>query len=165
MEQSRLKRQVLAGADLTALGKKIAPQKIEKFLGSDFYIEQVACFGDRRKYIAALIVPAFEAVQEHFKDEGLSFASREEMVNDPRVVEFMKSRIESYAANFADFEKVKRFKLLPHEFSLEKGEITPTLKIRRKVVQANYAALIESLYLGQQSEAGEAWQRHKTVPV
>jgi long-chain acyl-CoA synthetase len=143
---------------VTANGKKIAPQKVEKYLGSDYYIEQVVCFGDRRKYITALIVPAFDAVEEHFKEQGLVFPSREAMIADERVMDFIQSRINLYASNFADFELVKSFRLLPREFSMDQGEITPTLKIRRKVVQSNYAPLIEAMYHNASSpKAPEAW--------
>jgi len=141
---------------VTSGGKKIAPQMIEKYLGSDYYMDQVACIGDRRTFISALVVPNFEALESYFKENGIIFSGPEAMVADSRVVEFIKSRINSYADRFADYEKVKAFRLLSRAFSIEKGEITPTFKIRRKVVEARYEALIESMYRTQASQADEA---------
>jgi long-chain acyl-CoA synthetase len=149
---------------VTANGKKIAPQKVEKYLGSDYYMEQVLCLGDRRKYITALIVPAFDAVEEHFKEQGIVFPSREAMIADERVLNFIQSRIDLYASNFAEFEQVKRFRLLPREFSMERGEITPTLKIRRKVVLSNYAPLIDAMYNDASTmKSSEAWGEAQTA--
>ena len=130
----------------TSGGKYIAPQMIESTLGADHFIEQIAIIGDQRKYVTALIVPSFEALEEHAKTNNIQYSSKEELVNKPEIQEFYQNRIEEASSEFARFEKIKKFTLLPGEFTVENGEITPTLKIKRKVVAEKYKDIINSIY-------------------
>ena len=130
----------------TSNGKYIAPQVLESRLGQDRYIEQVAVIGDQRKYVTAIIIPAFEALKEYAAKHGISYSSLEELVNNSEIRNFIEQRIESLQKGLAGFEKIKRFTLLPKEFTIESGELTNTLKIRRPVVNRHYAQEIEAMY-------------------
>ncbi len=130
----------------TSCGKYVAPQLIETTLGDDHYIEQVSAIGDLRKYVTALIVPAFEALEAFAREHKLTWVSREELVRMPEIVKFYEDRIALRQKDLADHEKVKRFRLLPHPFSQETGEITPTLKLRRKFIVEKYRTIIDALY-------------------
>jgi len=130
----------------TSNGKYIAPQAIESRLGEDRYIEQVAVIGDQRKYVTAIIIPAFEALKEYARTHGISFDSVEDLVQNSEIRKFIAERIENLEKGLAGFEKIKRFTLLPREFSIESGELTNTLKIRRTVINSRYADEIEAMY-------------------
>jgi long-chain acyl-CoA synthetase len=131
---------------ITSGGKNISPQNIEASLSQDPYIKQIAVTGNNRKFVSALIVPAFKALEKHFLSENLSFATREEMIRHPQVREFYANRIHLQCKELASCEQIKNFCLLPHEFSLEGGELTPTMKLIRKVIEEKYAELINSMY-------------------
>lgn len=130
----------------TSNGKYIAPQAIESRLGEDRYIEQVAVIGDQRKYVTAFIVPAFEALKEYARSKGIRFESIDDLVNNEDIRAFIAERIEKLQKGLAGFEKIKKFTLLPREFSIEAGELTNTLKIRRPVINSAYADEIEAMY-------------------
>ena len=130
----------------TSNGKYIAPQAIETRLGEDRYIEQVAVIGDRRKYVSAIIVPAFEALKEYARKHSIKFRSIEELVQNSEIRQLIADRIERLQKGFAAFERVKKFTLLPHEFTIETGELTNTLKLRRAIINALYADQIEAMY-------------------
>lgn len=131
---------------ITAQGKNIAPQGIESLLGQDHFIEQVAVVGNGRKYVTALVVPAFEALREWARRNGLERTGNEDLVKDPRVIGFYRARIDVISANLAQYEKIKKFTLVPGEFTQEKGEITPTMKIKRKVLEDHYGDVIDAMY-------------------
>jgi long-chain acyl-CoA synthetase len=131
---------------ITSGGKNIAPQHIETTIGKDFYIEQIAALGDRRHFVSALIVPAFEELEKFARKRGIPFANREELVRHPEIIAFYRQRIDAQSAELARYETVKRFTLLPEAFTQEGGEVTPTQKIRRKVVQDKYRAAIDTMY-------------------
>jgi long-chain acyl-CoA synthetase len=131
---------------ITSGGKNISPQNLEASLSQDPYIEQVAVIGNRRKFVSALVVPAFGALADYCRSQNLGFASREELVRHPHLLEFYARRIEARCRDFADCEKIKKFQLLPQEFSQDRGELTPTLKLKRKVIEKKYAAIIEEMY-------------------
>lgn len=131
---------------VTSGGKNVAPQRIETLVGKDHYIDQLAVVGDKQKFISAIVVPAFENLQEFAAKKKLAFANHEELIKMPEVVEFYRQRIKENSLNLAPFEKIKRFTLVAKEFSAQAGEITPTLKIRRKVVTEKYRQLIERMY-------------------
>jgi long-chain acyl-CoA synthetase len=133
---------------ITAGGKNIAPQNIETEVGKDHYIEQMAVIGDRRPYVVALIVPSFPSLEEYAAKQGIEFSNREELVNHPDIQAFYQSRIDKSKDKLARFEQIKRFTLIPNEFTQEGGELTPTLKIKRKNVQEKYGDLIEKMYEG-----------------
>ncbi|MBQ9467174.1 MAG: long-chain fatty acid--CoA ligase [Muribaculaceae bacterium] len=130
----------------TSNGKYIAPQVLETLLGQDKYIEQVAIIGDGRKYVSALIVPAFEEIKAWAEQQKIPFESNEELVNDPALHEMLEARIEGYQQHLASYEQIKRFVILPRPFSMESGELTNTLKIKRAVINKRYAPLIDALY-------------------
>lgn len=130
----------------TSGGKYIAPQQIENLLKTDYFIADVAAVGDRRKYVAALVVPNFESLELWAQAQGLSYRSREELVGMPEVVSLYQTRIEEATTDLGPVEKIKRFTLLPHPFSQETGELTPTLKIKRKVIDEIYAGEIAAMY-------------------
>ena len=115
--------------------------------GEDRYIEQVAVIGDRRKYVSAIIVPAFEALKEYARSKRIKFSDIEDLVQNSEIRRFIAERIERLQKGLAGFEKVKKFTLLPHEFTIEAGELTNTLKIRRAIINALYADQIEAMYV------------------
>jgi len=130
----------------TSGGKYIAPQYVESTLAGDPYIEQLIVIADGRPYATALIVPAFDALEAYAKTWNIATSSREELVRDPILVRFFEGRIEARQKDLAGYEKVKRIALLPRPFSQEAGEITPTLKVRRRVIIEKYHDLIDAMY-------------------
>ncbi len=131
---------------ITSGGKNIAPQRIETAVGRDHYIEQITTIGDRRKYISALIVPAYEALQSYAREKGIAFQSRQELLQHPEVLAFYRERIDRQSAELAGFETIKAFTLLAREFTQENGELTPTQKIKRRVVAEKYREAIDAMY-------------------
>ncbi len=131
---------------VTAGGKNIAPQPIENRVSSNPYVSQVIMIGDRRSYPILVVVPEFEALAAWARDERIAFEGRENLVANRRVVEFMEHQILDTLSDLARHERPKKVALLPNEFSLDNGEITPTLKIKRRVVEQRYRATIDALY-------------------
>ncbi|MBU1670875.1 MAG: long-chain fatty acid--CoA ligase [Actinobacteria bacterium] len=131
---------------VTAGGKNVAPQNVENALKLDSYIEQAAVIGDRRRFISALIVPAFEVLEAWAGENGIDTADRAKLVADPRVVRFMQQRVDEAQADFDRHERVMRFVLLGEEMTEESGLLTPTLKVKRKEVASRFAEQIESMY-------------------
>ena len=131
---------------ITAGGKNIAPQHIESLLGQDYYIEQIAIIGNKRKYLTALIVPAFDALKEYAQSHGIPFSSPEDLVSNKQIIDFYAKRLGQLSHSLASYERIKKFRLLAQPFSQEKGEITPTLKIKRRVIEENYKPIIEEMY-------------------
>jgi long-chain acyl-CoA synthetase len=131
---------------ITANGKNVAPQMVEKCVGKDYYVEQMLIIGNNRKYLSALIVPAFEALEEYAKSKGIAYSSKEELIAKQEIITLFEERIEENSAELAGYEKIKKFTLLPEEFTVEAGEMTPTNKIKRSVVEKKYASLIEGMY-------------------
>lgn len=130
----------------TSNGKYIAPQIIESKLLVDKFIDQIAVIADRRKFVSALIIPDYALLEEYAVKHCIKFNSREELCADAGIHEMMAERIETLQQQLASYEKIKRFTLLPNHFTMERGELTNTLKIRRKVLNKNYAAEIEKMY-------------------
>ena len=130
----------------TSNGKYIAPQMIESKLLVDLFIEQLAIIADQRKFVSALIVPNFAALEEYAKDNDIEFSSAEDLCHNKRIIKMMEERIDTLQQQLANYEKVKKFVLLPKPFTMESGELTNTLKIKRRVLNKNYAAEIESMY-------------------
>ena len=130
----------------TSNGKYIAPQALEAKLGEDKYIEQVAVIGDCRKYVTAIIIPAFEALKEYAAQRHIRYHALEDLVKNQNIQKLIQERIAALQANFAHFEQIKRFTLLPRAFSMETGELTDTLKLRRAVINRIYKAEIEAMY-------------------
>ncbi len=130
----------------TSNGKYIAPQMIESKMLVDKFVEQIAVVADRRKFVSALIVPNFEMLENYARESGISVASREELCRHPKIIAMMQERMDTLQQGLASYEKIKKFVLLPEMFSMDKGELTNTLKIRRNVLAKNYAAQIEEMY-------------------
>jgi len=131
---------------VTAGGKNIAPQQVESMVGKDFYVEQIITIGDKRKFISALVVPSFDALEQYAKDNGISFTSHEDLIKKPEVIALYEQRIASNTESLSHAEQIKKFRLLAKPFSQEDGEVTPTMKIKRKVVEHNYQDIIDSMY-------------------
>ncbi|MDX1764375.1 MAG: AMP-binding protein, partial [bacterium] len=131
---------------VTSGGKNVAPQNIENLLITDKFIQQVMVYGDKRKYLTALVVPEFDALESHWKAQGVSFSDRKAMVEDSRVVDFIFGRIEEKSKNLARYEQLKKIALLDHELTQEDGAVTPTMKLRRKAVTKKYFDLLDRLY-------------------
>ena len=130
----------------TSNGKYIAPQAIESKLVVDRYIDQIAIVADQRKYVTALIVPTYDVVREYAAKHRIVYQTMDELLKNERIMQLYKERIDTLQQQLAHYEQVKYFTLLPEPFSMEKGELTNTLKIKRQVVYRNYAAEIEKMY-------------------
>lgn len=130
----------------TSNGKYIAPQAIEMSVTSDPYIDQVAVIGDERKFVSALVVPNYALVEAYAKERQIEYSSREELLKNPSIYKLIEAKIESHQQALAAFEKIKRFTLLARPFSMENGELTDTLKLRRRVIVEHYAAEIDAMY-------------------
>ena len=130
----------------TSNGKYIAPQLVESLILVDKYIDQVAVIANERKFVSALIVPEFRLVEDWAKEHGIEFSSREDLCANPKVNKMILDRIKTLQQQLAHYEQVKRITLIPHHFSLESGELTNTLKIRRPVVYKNYKQEIDKMY-------------------
>lgn len=130
----------------TSGGKYIAPQVVEGAIGKDHFIEQIAVIADTRKFVSALIVPSFEALEEYAKELNIRYHDRLELIKHSQVVDMFEKRVAELQQELAKFEQVKKFTLLPDAFSMDQGELTPTLKLRRKVIHERYQTEIESMY-------------------
>ena len=130
----------------TSNGKYIAPQMIESKLLVDKYIDQIAIIADQRKFVSALIIPVYPLLEEYAREHHIPFENREQLCADSKINEMMKDRIDTLQQQLAHYEQIKRFTLLPHHFSMEKGELTNTLKIRRRVLNENYKREIDAMY-------------------
>ncbi|MFM5087351.1 AMP-dependent synthetase/ligase [Aeromonas media] len=130
----------------TSNGKYVAPQLVEGTLGKDRFIEQIAIVADARHFVSALIVPCFESLEEYARSINLQYQCKTELLRHSKVVEFFEARIADLQKELAKFEQVKKFTLLPSAFSMELGEITPTMKLRRKIIESKYQSEIEAMY-------------------
>jgi long-chain acyl-CoA synthetase len=132
----------------TAAGKFVAPQPIENLLRSRPLILNAVLVGDKRKFIAALIVPNFSVVDAAARQQGRSFASHEQLAADSWVHDLIGKQVEGVNASLAQYETIKRFALLDHDFTFDGGQLTYTLKLKRRVIEERYAKVIEGLYAG-----------------
>ena len=130
----------------TSNGKYIAPQMIESKLLVDKYIDQIAIIADQRKFVSALIVPEYKLLEEYARTHDIAFNSREDLCSDKRIIRMLTERIETLQQQLAHYEQVKRFTLLPQAFSMSRGELTNTLKIKRRVLNENYKEQIDKMY-------------------
>ena len=130
----------------TSNGKYISSQLIESKLCVDKYIDQIVVVAEQRKFVSALVIPQYDLLMELAKDYGVECHSNEELCANPRVVKFMMYRIETLQQEFAHYEQIKKITLLPEPFSMEKGELTDTLKVKRAVLYKNYREQIEKMY-------------------
>lgn len=130
----------------TSNGKYIAPQQVESLLLVDKFIDQVAVIADQRKFVSALVVPEFRLVEDWAREHRIPFSGREELCANEKVQKMLMERVNILQQHLAYYEQIKRITLLPHHFSMEAGELTNTLKIRRPVINKNYKAEIDKMY-------------------
>jgi long-chain acyl-CoA synthetase len=130
----------------TSGGKYVAPQPVENKMKESPYIEQIVLVGDNKKFISALIVPGFSKLKEWAKQHGIEFKSNEYIAQHPMVNALISDEVEVYNRFFNPVEQVKKFTLLPREFTIDKGELTPKLSVRRKNVLENFAKEVEEMY-------------------
>lgn len=131
----------------TSTGKYIAPQMIEGILGQDRFIEHIAVIADTRHFVSALIVPCFETLEEHARSLNLKYHSRLELLKHSKIKELFDKRLHEMQKNFSSFHQVKRYTLLSEAFTMESGELTPTLKLKRRIISERYSIEIESMYI------------------
>jgi long-chain acyl-CoA synthetase len=129
-------------------GKNIAPAPIENLFLTSKYIEQFVLIGDRRMYCSALIVPDFDALKEYAGAHGIRYTNNADLIGSPAITKLIDENIDTLQKDLAGFERVRRFALLEKPFTIEEGELTPSLKIRRSVVEEKYSRLIEEMYQG-----------------
>jgi long-chain acyl-CoA synthetase len=127
-------------------GKNIAPQPIENLFLSSRYIDQFMLIGDRRMFLTALIVPDFDALKEFADERGIAYSCNADLAGNPEVNDLIESLVGTIQKDLASFERVRRFTLLDQEFSIENGELTPTQKVRRKIIEEKYAHVINKMY-------------------
>lgn len=130
----------------TSNGKYVCPQALETKLSIDRYIDQIAVIADQRKFVSALIVPVFGFVKDYAKEKGIECEDMSELLKHPKVQALFRARIDTLQQQFAHYEQVKRFTLLAEPFSMERGELTNTLKLKRSVVAKNYKEQIDLMY-------------------
>ncbi|HAR98009.1 MAG TPA: long-chain fatty acid--CoA ligase, partial [Syntrophus sp. (in: bacteria)] len=131
---------------ITSGGKNISPQNIENSLMFSPYINQLSVVGEGKKFISALIIPAFEVLEPWAKENGVTFADRSELVKHAKVQALFEQQIKAFTKDFGQVEQVKKFTLLDREWLQETGELTPTLKVKRRVIAVKYADAIEKMY-------------------
>ncbi|MEJ2635640.1 MAG: long-chain fatty acid--CoA ligase [Calditrichia bacterium] len=140
---------------VTSGGKNVAPQSIENLLITSKYIEQAVVVGNRRKYCSALIVPAMESVEAYAKKNNIQYSNIEELVEKPEINDLIRKEIDAVSTDLASYETIKKFKLMSEPFTIESGDLTPTLKIKRNVVEKKYEHLIDQLYPHEDYEMKE----------
>jgi long-chain acyl-CoA synthetase len=131
---------------VTAGGKNIAPQSIENLLKTNPYIANAIVLGDKKRFISALIVPEFIKLEEYARTNNISYSNNKELIENIKIIEFIDQEIEKMTSNLATYEKIKKVCLLERDFEIEKGEITPTLKVKRNSIEKKYKEKIEELY-------------------
>ena len=143
----------------TSGGKYIAPQVIEQMIKGSRFVSQVVVIGDGRKFASALIVPAWDQLDAYAKHKGLDLRTRADFCHSPRIVDLFERQIAARTESLAQFEKIKKIAVLEHEFTVESGELTPTLKVKRRVIDQKYRSVIDRLYEG----AGKQDSPHSSV--
>jgi len=131
---------------ITAGGKNISPQQIEVLLGDELYIEQFVTIGEGRKFISALVVPNFVILEEYGQKNNIAFTSREEVIKSPQIIKLYEDIIEKRTESLGQVEKIKKFTLLTSELTQEGGELTPTMKLKRKFINQKYKDIIDKMY-------------------
>jgi long-chain acyl-CoA synthetase len=131
---------------ITSGGKNVAPQPIENLLKTNPYISNAVVIGERRKFVSALVVPNFEKLKEYAKGNDIRYKELKELVQDANVQNFMKAEVDRSTPGLAAYERIKKIALLDRDFEIERGEITPTLKVKRNIIEEKYRDLIDALY-------------------
>tara|TARA_Y100000590_G_C15613382_1_gene974755 strand:- start:634 stop:1386 length:753 start_codon:yes stop_codon:yes gene_type:complete len=131
---------------VTSGGKNIAPAPMENALVNSSYIEQSVVIGDKKNFIGALVAPSFDAIKVYLKDKGKNLSSNDDIIVDPDVTALIRAEINTAMENFSNYERIKEFSILPRLLTLENGELTPTLKVVRKVVLENFSDQVDKIY-------------------
>jgi long-chain acyl-CoA synthetase len=131
---------------ITSGGKNIAPQRIERILRTSRFVSQAMAYGDHKKYVAALVTLNREHIEPWAKEQGITYSSLEELAAHPKVKDLITTEVNAKNAELASFESVKKVTIVPQDFSVAAGELTPTLKLKRKVLTEKYRQLIEQMY-------------------
>lgn len=131
----------------TSGGKYVAPQPIENKLKESPFIEQIMVVGSERKFVGALIVPSFLTLKDWMKEKGINYTTNEDAIHHPRVLELYRELVESYNTFFNHVEQIKKFELLPQEWTIDTGEMTPKMSLKRKVVMEKFKSAIERIYV------------------
>jgi long-chain acyl-CoA synthetase len=131
---------------VTANGKNVAPQVVENLLKLDAYVTEAAVYGDKKPYMVGLIVPQFEKLEEYAVENNIAFVNREELVNHAGIMNMMEKRIEACQAELSNYSRIKKIRMLTVEFSIDNSEITPSLKLKRKIIGEKNQALIDGMY-------------------
>ena len=139
---------------VTAGGKNIAPQPIENILKSNPYIATAVVIGDRRRFVSALVVPNFEKLEDYARASKIEFAGRPDLVRNPQIVNFLKSEIDRATPNLSQYERIKRIAVLDRDFEIGEGEMTPSLKVKRNIVEQKYRQVIDALYEEERNNPG-----------
>jgi len=139
----------------TSGGKLVAPQPIENKLNANLMVAQSALVGDKHKFVSVLIAPNFPALEDWARQQGIPFQSREELVADSRTIALYAEIVREVNGSLANFESLKRFRLVPEEWTQESGELTPSMKLKRRALMERYAALIDGLYADEATAHGE----------
>ncbi|PLX89105.1 MAG: long-chain fatty acid--CoA ligase [Desulfuromonas sp.] len=132
---------------ITAAGENIAPQQLEHRLKGDRYLSNAIIFGDRKPFLTALIVPNFETLEAYAHSQRINYLNHCDLVSHPQILEFVRRRVDALQKDLPSFNQVKRFTLLSRDFSSERGEVTPTLKLKRRIVAQNFGSIIANMYL------------------
>jgi long-chain acyl-CoA synthetase len=130
----------------TSGGKYIAPTPIENLFLASKYIDQFVLIGDRRMFLSALIVPDFEAVKEFADSHKIAYTGIDDLIENKQIYDLLETELTKFQKNLANFERVRKFALLDKPFTLENNEITPSMKLKRKVIEERYVHLIEQMY-------------------
>jgi long-chain acyl-CoA synthetase len=139
----------------TSGGKMVAPQPIENKLKNNVLVAEAALIGDRHKFISALLAPNFVALEEWARQSGIETKSRAELVADSRVITLYGEIVSEVNGSLANFETLKRFRVVPEEWTVESGELTPSMKLKRRAINARYKSLIDALYADEATARGE----------
>jgi len=131
---------------VTAGGKNVAPQPIENLLKTNPYIENILAIGDRKKFISALVVPNFEKLEEYAKFNNIPYEKIGDLLDNEKVLHFMEGEVDRTTPSLASYEKIKKISLLDRDFEIDKGEMTPTYKVKRNVVEEKYRSIIDAMY-------------------
>ncbi len=131
---------------MTAGGKNIAPQPVENLVKTNKFVSQAVMIGDKRRFPSMLIVPNFDQLESWAKKKGLQWTDRAQLIRNPEVVAMMEHEVLSACSGLAHYESPRKIALLEHDFSLEKGEMTPTQKVKRRVIDRNYKDVIDRIY-------------------
>jgi long-chain acyl-CoA synthetase len=138
---------------VTAGGKKVAPQPIENQIKTNKYVSQAVMIGDKRKFPAVLVVPNWDNLEKYAGYKNIKFTDRAQLLEDATIHAKMDKEVRSQLTGLANFEMPKKIALLEHDFSVERGELTPTLKVKRRVIDKTYKSVIDKLYVNEHDGA------------